>query len=180
MPASETPFTAIAAECFVAHKIALLGFIPAVVRRGTHAADLFAATHDGAKAIPVQVEAAVNATRHALSDIAGRVLQFPLSRRSVACASEHTIFCFVNLRSHLGGAPEVFVLSGAELRRQQVGQRSSPYSSFAYINSSAALAPFRDNWQPLITALAGPATEPFLVSHLPNPRVATGTDSFDS
>lgn len=161
MSASESQFIAAAGEHFVAYKVALLGFVPALTQ-DARTIDLLVSSPDAGAMVGVQVEStpsALRASRRQTGE-AGE-LEFPLSHRSLEQAAPSTIFCFVDFRSRSNGeTPDVYVIGARELRAQCAGAYVRKYSSFRYVRTAAELQPYRNNWQPFVEALGGPARAP--------------------
>lgn len=158
MPTQESQFTTIAGEHYVAHKLAMLGFVPAIVRQGVRSMDLIVSSQDGSRTVPVQVESAASALRDCLGRDAEKSLQFPLSQRSLEQAADSTLFCFVDLRvRHPQQAPDVYIMTAAELRQEAGTARLRKYSYLRYVRPASSLARFRNNWAPFFAALSAPA-----------------------
>jgi hypothetical protein len=154
MAAADAQFTTIAGEHFVAHKLALLGFVPAILRQSVRGIDLLVASQDGARSVPVQVETVASARRESPGAEQTPLLQFPLSQRSLEQATEETIYCFVDLQirqPHLG--PDVYVISVGDLRGELGTQRLRKYSYLRYVRPLPLLTRFRNNWEPFRNAL---------------------------
>lgn len=167
MATQESQFTTIAGEHYVAHKLAMLGFIPAIVRQGVRSMDLLVASQDGGRTIAVQVESAASAARESAGGTGEMTLQFPLSQRSLELASDNTIFCFVDLQTRQpANGPDVYVMTTRELREELGAARLRKYSYLRYVRPSARLARFRNNWRPFHEALnAEPAAGPRSPAH---------------
>ena len=154
MATHESQFTTIAGEHYVAHKLAMLGFVPAIVRQGIRSMDLLVSSQDGARTVPVQVESAASALRDSLGRDAEKSLQFPLSQRSLGQAADSTLFCFVDLRvRYPQQGPDVYVMTATELRQEAGRAPLRKYSYLRYIRPASSLARFRNNWQPFFAAL---------------------------
>lgn len=177
MSTHDSQFTTIAGEHYVAHKLAMLGFVPAIVRQGLRSMDLLVASQDGARTIAVQVESAASAVRDGVRGECETSLQFPLSQRSLEQAADNTIFCFVDLQArqpHSG--PDVYVMTARELRQEAGVSRLRKYSYLRYIRPLALLAPFRNNWQPFYDALAPSTSAPSRLATVPpQARIADWT-----
>lgn len=173
MAAQDSHFTTIAGEYFVAHKLAMLGFVPAIVRQGVRSMDMLVSNQDGTRTIPVQVETAASAARDAARGETEGTLQFPLSQRSLDQAPPSTMFCFVDLRVRMPQAgPDVYVLDLPELRRGSSPMPLRKYSYLRYVRPLSALVPFRNNWQPFFDVLSLPGLESETVTEPEIPAIA--------
>lgn len=152
MPPPETHFSTSAGEHFVAFKIARLGFIPVLSAHG-RTIDLIATSADGSRSLGVHVKTALQAERRNADG--ALTLDFPFSYRAVEQSAPGTLFCFVDLRGRDGlRPPEVFVLPALYLQREYRGLSVRRYATIRHQRAPAELEPFRDNWQPLLEALA--------------------------
>src|SRR4051812_9199601 len=118
---TDSQTAAIAAEHFVAHKIAMLGLMPAVLRERVAGIDLLVASEKGERTIGVQVRAAFNAMHetHEADGSGGFLLRFPLGQRAIAGSAQAAIFCFVDLRQQTAtSVPDVYVVPAIVLKKE--------------------------------------------------------------
>lgn len=150
--------TATAGEHFVAHKIALLGFLPALVRQGSPSIDLVASRPDGGRTVGIQVETTSTAlrTRGRGEKKTPFQLQFPLGYHAIEATADSTIFCFVDLR---GGdpalSPDVYVVPADQLKKEYAEMDIRQYSYFRHHREIERMSGYKNNWQPIIEALEG-------------------------
>ena len=148
---------AAAGEYYVAYKLSCLGYLAATVRVGPPAADLLASTLDGGRTVAVQVKTTGEAER-TRGRGEGKVphhLEFPLGHAAVEKASDKLIFCFVDLRgSRPGTTPDVYVVPAAVLLKEYKGKNIRQYSFFRLHWLIERMAPFKNNWQPVIKGLS--------------------------
>ena len=157
MKTTDPQITATAGEHFVAYKIATLGFIPALVRQGAPTIDLLASSVDGGKTVGIQVKTTSSAirTRGRGDKKEAFQLQFPLGHRAIEETADSTIFCFVDLRQwEADKAPDVYVVTAKALKKEYDGMNIRQHSYFRHHRLIAAMAAYRNNWQPLTDALA--------------------------
>jgi hypothetical protein len=153
---TEAQIAAIAGEHYVAHKIAMLGFIPTLVRQRMPRTDLLVTSAAGDKTVTVQIRSAANATREvAAPDAPGTFfLRFPLGHRAITGSTENTFFCFVDLRRMSPSAvPDVYVMSAPTLKAEYERVYRRRYSQLHYERPWREMQPFRNNWEPIEKAL---------------------------
>lgn len=152
----ESYFTTAAGEFYVAHKLALLGLVPAFPRNSVRAVDLLVSDRSGSKAIGLlvcTVPSAVHDLRR--SDAVDTfMLDFPLSHRAVVQAPDSAIFCLVDLMMRTrGSSPEAYIIPAGVLKRDFVGIHAKKYSYTRYKRSRQAMEYYRENWRPILDAV---------------------------
>lgn len=161
---TEAQIAAVAGEHYVAHKIAMLGFVPTLVRQRAPRVDLLVSSGKGDRTIGVQIKSTFSAMREPAEPRGhGQTfdLRFPLGHRAITSSDGTMFFCFVDLR-RLGPstAPDVYVMPSKTLRQEYEGVFRQRYSHLHYQRSWSALQPYRNNWTPLIEALSAEEPEP--------------------
>lgn len=149
---------AIAGEHFVAHRIAMLGFAPTLVRQSIPGVDLLVSAGKGTRTVAIQIRSAFNATREVTNDQGTAFyLRFPLGHRAVAAAGKTTFFCFVDLRQQIPiTLPDVYIVPATVLRREYDGVYLRKYAQVHHDRPWQTMQPFRNNWAPLVEALKTP------------------------
>ncbi len=153
---------AIAGEHFIAHRIAMLGFAPTLVRQSIPGIDLLVSAGKGARTIAIQVRSAFNATREVTNDhVTTFHLRFPLGHRAIAAASKTTFFCFVDLRQQVAiTMPDVYVVPAVVLRKEYDGVYLRKYAQVHHDRPWQSMQPYRNNWDPIIEALSSADSSP--------------------
>lgn len=146
---------AIAGEHFVAHRIAMLGFAPTLVRQSIPGVDLLVSAGKGSRTIAIQVRSAFSATREVTNERGTTFyLRFPLGHRAVAAAAKAAFFCFVDLRQQVPiTLPDVYIVPAAVLRKEYDGVYLRKYAQVHHDRPWQTMQPFRNNWAPLVAAL---------------------------
>ncbi len=153
---SNSKLVAAAGEHHVASVLALLGFIPAMVREGSPAVDLLASNARGSRAVGIQVKTTGWAGRERGRGTSRKpsYLDFPLGHAAIEYAKQPILFAFVDLRGEDPRvAPDVYLMTGEQLL---AGFSGFDPSSTTYLRlqwSLEAMAPFKNNWQPIRDAL---------------------------
>ena len=153
---TEVQIATVAGEYFVAHKIAMLGFVPTLVGTRLHKVDLLVSTPAGDKTVAVQVKSAFHAIREntMANEPTTFELRFPVSRRAVTSSQETAVYCFVDLKQQSPAAtPDVYIVPAAVLREDFGHAQYRKYSQMHYQRPWAAMQAYRNNWEPLIKAL---------------------------
>ena len=148
--------TATAGEHFVASKLALLGYIPALVRQGAPSVDILASTIDGGRTVAVQVKTTEWAmrTRGRGDKKRPHELQFPLGHHAIELTEDSSIFCFVDLKVHdKAASPDVYVVPAKILKREYQGENIRQYSYFRHHRTIKHMECFKNNWKPFLDAL---------------------------
>ena len=156
MAASKQHLTGTAGEHFVASQIALLGFIPALVRQGAPSVDILVSTLDGGKTVGIQVKTTEWAvrTRGRGENKVPHELQFPLGHHAIESTDNSSIFCFVDLRIHENGAiPDVYIIPATKLKRHYSGVDIRQFSFFRLHWPISHMKRFKNNWEPVTKAL---------------------------
>src|SRR2546423_1367493 len=118
---TEAQMAAIAGEHLVAHKIAMLGFIPTLLRQRVGGIDLLVSAEHGEKTVAIQVKSAFDAMQEKPGPGSADAfhLQFPLGQRAIASQTQTMFFCFVDLRrQNPASTPDVYVVPAAVLRKE--------------------------------------------------------------
>lgn len=150
----DSHFTSAAGVSYVSYRISLLGLTPAPVRCTGRNIDLLASNRDGTRAVALHVRTAPNARKSDHGDPLS--LQFPLTPRLVDSAAGNAIFCFVDLRlNQTPEIPEVYVVPAKQVKEEYAGVYIRRYSYFRHLRTPEAMERFRNNWRPLMEALAG-------------------------
>jgi hypothetical protein len=152
-----TTLVATAGEHYVAHKLSCLGYLAALVRQGSPTIDLLASTVDGGRTVGIQVKTTTDAQR-----LHGRgtnrhvtELQFPLGHNAIEQSSDTVIFCFVDLHSsERNSPPDVYVVPATTLKAEYAGINIRRYRYFRHHRPIEHMRPFKNQWNPLIEALA--------------------------
>jgi hypothetical protein len=154
---TEAQIAAIAGEHHVAHKIAMLGFIPTLVRQRMPRIDLLVSSAKGDRTVSVQVKSTFSAMREPSSPGKSSPtfdLRFPLGHRAVTSSEGTTFFCFVDLRRASPSAvPDVYVVPATLLKHEYDGVYLRKYSQLHYQRPWQAMQPYRNNWEPITNAL---------------------------
>ncbi|HVU32371.1 MAG TPA: hypothetical protein VHE61_02980 [Opitutaceae bacterium] len=154
---TEAQIAAVAGEHYVAHKIAMLGFVPTLVRQRMPRIDLLVSSGRTSRTVGIQIKSTFNAMREPESDTAQAStfdLRFPLGHRAITSSAGAAFFCFVDLRRLSPSAPpDVYVVPAPVLRREYEGVYLRRYSQLHYQRPWQALQPFRNNWESLVEAL---------------------------
>lgn len=148
--------TATAGEHFVAYKIAMMGFVPALVRQGSPVIDLLASSVDGGRTVGIQVKSTSWAERtRGRGDLKQPAeLQFPLGHRAIEETADSTIFCFVDLRDRTPeDPPDVYVVPAKVLKKEYMGVNIRQHSYFRHHRAIQRMASFKNNWDPIRKAL---------------------------
>ena len=148
---------AAAGEHYVAYKLSRLGYLAAPLRLGAPAADLLASTLDGGRTVAIQVKTTQSALRTRGRGDAKRPhhLEFPLGHAAIEKGSDRLIFCFVDLRGgEDGSSPDVYVVPASHILRYYEGENIRQYSFFRHHPPVQEMAPFKNNWKPVISALS--------------------------
>lgn len=176
---TDTQIAAAAGEHFVAYKIATLGFVPALVRQRVPGVDLLASSTDGARTVGLHVKSSSSAVKEKEGDDAFQ-LRFPLGQRVISAMNDKTIFCFVDLRglNPLNG-PDVYIVPAIDLKKEYDGVQIRKYAQFHHHRPMAAMERYRNNWQPIVSALQAEeaAPQPARVVPAPVPRRRTPAPS---
>lgn len=154
---SNSQLIATAGEHFIAHKIATLGFIPALVRQGSPTIDLIASSVDGGKTVGIQVKTTSNAlrTRGRGEKKVPFQLQFPLGYHAIEVTADSTIFCFVDLKNlHPKESPDVYVVPASELKKEYVGMNIRQHTFFRHHRPIEHMQKYLNEWAPVIRALS--------------------------
>lgn len=161
---TEAQIAALAGEHYVAHKIAMLGFIPTLVRQRMPRIDLLVSSGKGDRTVGIQIKSTFSAMREPAADSASEPtfdLRFPLGHRAITSSAGTTFFCFVDLRRVAPSAiPDVYVVPADLLRREYDGVYLRRYSQVHYQRSWQSMQPFRNNWDPVVEALKHSVPEP--------------------
>lgn len=161
---TEAQIAALAGEHYVAHKIAMLGFIPTLVRQRMPRIDLLVSSGKGDRTVGIQIKSTLSAMREPAADSAGEHtvdLRFPLGHRAITSSTGTTFFCFVDLRRLTPSAiPDVYVVPADLLRREYEGVYLRRYSQVHYQRSWQSMQPYRNNWESVSEALKHGAPEP--------------------
>jgi hypothetical protein len=154
---TEAQIAAIAGEHYVAHKIAMLGFIPTLVRQRMPRIDLLVSSAKGDRTVSVQVKSTFNAMREpSQPGKSGPTfdLRFPLGHRAVTSSEGTTFFCFVDLRRVSPSAvQDVYIVPATALKQEYDGVYLRKYSQLHYQRPWQTMQPFRNNWDPIANAL---------------------------
>lgn len=156
MKTAKPLLTATAGEHFVAHKIALLGFLPALVRQGSPSIDIVASSPDGGRTVGIQVKttSAAVRTRGRGEKKAPFELQFPLGYHAIESTADSTIFCFVDLRGgDPAASPDVYVVPAHELKKEYAETNIRQYSYFRHHREVEHMSSYKNNWHPIVEAL---------------------------
>ena len=146
-----------AGEHYVAYRLSCLGFLAALVRQGSPAADLLASSLDGARTVAIQVKTTgwAERTRGRGTNKTPHHLEFPLGHAAVEKASERLIFCFVDLRgSQPDISPDVYIVPATTILAEYKGANIRQHSFFRHHRSIEHMAPFKNEWKPIIKALS--------------------------
>ena len=155
--ANSHQLTATAGEHFIAYKLAMLGFIPALVRQGSPTIDLIASSPDGGRTVGLQVKTTSFAvrTRGRAEKKVPHELQFPLGHHAVEVTADSTIFCFVDLKSgSKEEKPDVYVVPASELKKEYEGIDIRRHTYFRHHRPIQHMEKYRNNWAPVIHALS--------------------------
>lgn len=147
---------AAAGEHFVAYKLSCLGYLAAPVRLGSPATDLLASTLDGGRTVAIQVKTTgwAERTRGRGDNKTPHHLEFPLGHAAVEKASERLIFCFVDLRGNQPDTPpDVYVVPAATILKEYKDTDIRKHTFFRHHRSIEQMAPFKNEWKPIINAL---------------------------
>ena len=140
----------------MASKIALLGYIPALVRQGAPSVDVLVSTLDGGKTVGVQVkttEWGIRTRGRGESKVPHEV-QFPLGHHAIEQTDNSSIFCFVDLRVFEEGAmPDVYVVPAKTLKRYYRGVDIHRFTFFRLHWPVSRMKRFKNNWEPFRKAL---------------------------
>ena len=148
---------AAAGEHYAAYRLSCLGFLAALVRQGSPATDLLASSIDGARTVAIQVKTTISAgrTRGRGTEKVPHHLEFPLGHAAVERASPKLIFCFVDLRGDQPGIPpDVYVVPGSDILAYYKDWDIRQFSFFRHHAEIKWMEPFKNNWNPIITALS--------------------------
>ena len=146
-----------AGEHYVAYRLSCLGFLAALVRQGSPATDLLAFSLDGARTVAIQVKTTgwAERTRGRGTNKTPHHLEFPLGHAAVEKASERLIFCFVDLRgSQPDISPDVYIVPATTILAEYKGANIRQHSFFRHHRSIEHMAPFKNEWKPIIKALS--------------------------
>lgn len=159
---TEAQIAAIAGEHFVAHKIAMLGFLPTVVRQRTPRVDLLVSSDRAGATVAIQIKSAFHATREASGTERETQyeLRFPLGYRAINSSADASFFCFVDLkRLRPMATPDVYIVQAAQLKQEYEGVYFRKYAQMHHQRPWQSMQPFRNNWEPLVRALTGEPEE---------------------
>jgi hypothetical protein len=161
---TEAQIAAVAGEHHVAHKIAMLGFIPTLVRQRMPRVDLLVSSGKGDRTVGVQIKSTFSAMRESgFSPDHEQAfdLRFPLGHRAITSSAGTMFFCFVDLRrSSSSSVPDVYVVPASVLRQEYEGVYLRRYSHLHYERPWQALQPYRNNWDPMVELLTQVIAEP--------------------
>lgn len=153
---TEGQIAAIAGEHYVAHKIAMLGFLPTLVRQRTPRVDLLVSSEQGGRTVAIQIKSAFHATResNAPAKDAQYELRFPLGYRAINSSSDAAFFCFVDLKRLTPMAtPDVYVVPAAVLKQEYEGVYFRKYAQMHHQRSWQSMQQYRNNWEALVKSL---------------------------
>jgi hypothetical protein len=160
---TDSHIAGLAGEHFVAYRVAMLGFIPALVRQTVRGVDLLVSNPETGKSVAVQIKSAASAVheRRGASESQAFHLRFPLGQRAIAGTADNTVFCFVDLRRKAGAElADVYVIPAAVLKKEYAGLVVRKYRYTQHHRPVDAMEPFRNNWSPLIAALVSDEKSP--------------------
>jgi hypothetical protein len=166
MGRSQATFTGTAGVYYVMYYLTRLGIHASVTHGNAPAVDILAAAEIGSETLAIQVKTAVYATReHGRgAEKAPYQLQFPLGAHSAALASERLIFAFVDLYPFdpsrppdVQPTPDCYIVPSTVVHdycKDWIDQ--VPWVRLH--QSIKWMAPYKNNWQPVLQALRANAT----------------------
>jgi hypothetical protein len=149
-------FAALAGEHFVAYKVAMLGFIPALLRQNGRGVDMLVSHPESGMSVALQVKSAESAVRERRKRDNGESfhVRFPLGQRAIENTADDTIFCFVDLRTRAEDEiADVYIVPAVDLKREYAGSIIRKYRYAQHHRPVSAMERYRNNWDPLVAAL---------------------------
>lgn len=167
---TEAQIAAIAGEHYVAHKIAMLGFLPTLVRQRTPRVDLLVSSDRAGRTVAIQIKSAFHATRESASAAkdAQYELRFPLGYRAINSSTDATFFCFVDLKRLTPMAtPDAYIVPAMVLKQEYEGVYFRKYAQMHHQRSWQSMQQYRNNWEPLVKCLSEPEETSPRIIHAP-------------